>query len=227
MAGRPAAVAFDVVETLINLEPMGERFVEVGLPPEAVWAWFPRTLLYGVGLSVVGDYVPFPAAAAESLRTLTRYEISDAGVEYVLAGMGELVAHPDVEPAMRRLDEAGVRMICLTNGTAAMTQSFLDRCGLAGYVERVVPTAELNTWKPPAKVYLHGAAALGLPPGEVALVAVHAWDCHAAKRAGLMAGWAARLEGRYGSIFAAPDVEGADLDEVARGLLALDGERRI
>lgn len=222
MVQRPAAVAFDVVETLISLEPMGDRFADVGLPREAVWAWFPRTLLYGIGLSVVGDYVPFPAAAAESLRALTRYQISDDAVAHVLAGVGELPAHPDVEPAMKHLAAAGVRMICLTNGTAAMTQAFLDRCGLAGYVEAVVATAELNTWKPPAKVYLHGAGTLGLPPERVALVAVHAWDCHAAKRAGLMAGWASRLEGRYGSIFTPPDVTGADLVEVAGALLALD-----
>lgn len=221
MAQRPAAVAFDVVETLISLEPMGDRFVEAGLPREAVWAWFPRTLLYGIGMSVVGDYIPFPAAAAESLRALTRYEIADEAVEHVLAGVGELPAHPDVEPAMSHLAENGVRMICLTNGTAAMTQAFLDRCGLAGYVERVVATAELNTWKPPAKVYLHGAAALGLPPEQVALVAVHAWDCHAAKRAGLMAGWAARLEGGYGEIFVPADVTGSDLVDVAHGLVAL------
>ncbi len=222
MAQRPAAVAFDVVETLISLEPMGDRFAEVGLPRDAVWAWFPRTLVYGIGMSVVGDYIPFPAAAAEALRALTRYEIPDDAVAHVLAGVGELPAHPDVEPAMKHLAENGVRMICLTNGTAAMTQAFLDRCGLAGYIEQVIATAELNTWKPPARVYLHGAAALALPPEQVALVAVHAWDCHAAKRAGLMAGWASRLEGGYGGIFTPADVVGRDLLEVAHGLVTLD-----
>ncbi len=218
---RAAAVAFDVVETLISLEPMGDRFEEVGLPREAVWAWFPRTLLYGIGLSVVGDYVPFPVAAAEALRAVSRYTLSEAAVAQVLAGVGELPAHPDVEPAMQALAAGGVRMICLTNGAAAMTQAFLDRCSLAGYVEAVIATAELNTWKPPAKVYLHGAASLGLAPERVALVAAHAWDCHAAKRAGLMAGWTSRLEGQYGSIFTPADVSGADLVEVAAGLLAL------
>src|ERR1041384_7986716 len=113
MERRPAAVAFDVMETLISLAPMGDRFVEVGLPREAVWAWFPRTLLYGLGLSVVGDYVPFPVAAAEALRMIARYEISDDAVAHVLAGVRELPAHPDVEPAMAHLAANGVRMICL------------------------------------------------------------------------------------------------------------------
>lgn len=220
MALRPAAVAFDVVETLMSLAPMGARLERVGLPAPLVAAWFPRTLLYGVGMSVAGDYVPFPVAAAEALRAVSRYTLAEDAVEEVMAGFAELPAHPDVEPAMRALAEGGIRMICLTNGTAAGTEAFLRREGLDHYIERVVATQELQTWKPPARVYLHGAAALGLPPDRVALVAAHAWDCHAAKRAGLMAGWVSRLEGQYGQIFTPADVVGADLVEVAEALLA-------
>ena len=52
-------------------------------------------------------------------------------------------------------------------------------------------------------------------------MAVHAWDCHGAKRAGLTTGWESRLEHRYGTLFAQPDVTGTDLAEVADGLLSL------
>ncbi len=222
MPVRPVAVAFDVNETLISLEPMGKRLESVGLPAGALQAWFPRTLLYGLGMAVAGDYVSFPEAGAEALRAVSRYTLDDAAVAEVMAGFKDLPAHPDVEPAMRALADGGIRMICLTNGAAAVTQHFLERQGLASYVERVVATAEVDTWKPAPEVYLHGAASLGLRPDQVALVAAHAWDCHAAKRAGLMAGWAGRLEGEYGRIFAPADVMGADLVEVAAGLLALD-----
>jgi 2-haloacid dehalogenase len=37
----------------------------------------------------------------------------------------------------------------------------------------------------------------------------------------MMSGWAARLEGKFGEIFLPADVMGADLVEVAEGLLAL------
>lgn len=221
MATRPAAVAFDVVETLMSLHPLTERFTAVGLPARAVREWFPRLLLYGVGLSVAGDYVPFPEAAAEALRAVSGYRLDDAHVEYVLAGFAELPAHPDVAPAMATLADGGVRMICLTNGTADTTESFQRRAGLAGYVERVVATAEVSSWKPPALVYRHAAEVLGLPPERVALVAAHAWDCHGADRAGLTTGWVSRLETSYGRLFAPPDVTGADLTDVAQGLLNL------
>jgi 2-haloacid dehalogenase len=218
---RPVAVAFDVVETLISLEPLGERLQDVGLPADAVQALFPRTLLYGLGLSVVGDYIPFPVAAGEALRAISRGRLTDEQVAHVISGFGELPAHPDVAPCMKTLAEGGVRMICLTNGSAAITRGFLDRHGLSDYIESVVVTSEVSTWKPPAVVYHHGCERLGLTPAQVALVAVHAWDCHGAKRAGLMAGWAARAEGKYGDIFVPADVMGEDLQEVAEGLLAL------
>jgi 2-haloacid dehalogenase len=112
-------------------------------------------------------------------------------------------------------------MCCLTNGSAGTTAAFLARARLERYIERVISAAEAGSWKPPARVNHHAAAVLGLPPEQVALVAVHAWDCHGAKRAGLTTGWASRLEGRYGKLFAPADVSGADLTEVAHRLLAL------
>jgi 2-haloacid dehalogenase len=139
----------------------------------------------------------------------------------VLAGFAELPAQPDAEPAMRRLAGAGIRIACLTNGSAEATSAFVARAGLELYVEKVISTAEVRSWKPPPRVYHDAAQVLGLPAQEVALVAVHAWDCHGAKRAGLTTGWASRLEHRSGTLFAQPDVTGTDLADVAGGLLNL------
>jgi 2-haloacid dehalogenase len=52
-------------------------------------------------------------------------------------------------------------------------------------------------------------------------VAVHSWDVHGARQAGLLTGWASRLEGQFPAIFDRPAVIGADLVEVVEGLLAL------
>ncbi len=222
MAHRPDAIAFDVVETLMALEPLGERFEQVGLPAHAVREWFPRILLYGIGMDAIGSYAPFPQAAAAALRTVARNRLTEEQVSYVIAGMRELPAHPDIEPGMKILRKGGIRLSCLTNGAPEVTQGFLDRAGLAGYVEAVMTTSELQCWKPPAKVYHHAATTLGLPPERVMLIACHAWDCNGAKRAGLMAGFVARAEGAYDDTFFAPaDVVGETLVEVAEQLVAL------
>jgi 2-haloacid dehalogenase len=221
MALRPAVVAFDVIETLMPLEPLRDRFTTAGLPAHLLELWFTRTLRDGMALAATGDYAPFAVVAAQALRIVSGYRAGDEAVGYILAGLGELPAHPDVLPAARLLAGAGIRLACLTNGSAAVTAAFVQRAGLGAYVERVISVEEAGTWKPPAAVYRHAASVLGVEPGGLALVAAHAWDCHGASRAGLVAGWVSRLEQQYSPIFTPPDVSGSDLTEVARGLLDL------
>src|SRR5580692_6168360 len=43
MTNRPAVVAFDVIETLMSLEPLRARLVEIGQPPHLLEAWHTRT----------------------------------------------------------------------------------------------------------------------------------------------------------------------------------------
>ncbi|SNR80132.1 2-haloacid dehalogenase [Haloechinothrix alba] len=221
MTARPGRVVFDVVETLMALEPLRQRFSAVGLAPETLERWFDRVLRDGMALSLAGDYEPFPRVAAAALRTLSGGRLGESDVEHVLSGFGELRAHPDADPAMRALADAGVPMACLTNGTEQATTAFLARTGLDRYVDVVISVADAGSWKPPAHVYRYALDRLGTLPARTALVAVHAFDCHGAKRAGLTTGWASRLEGHYPEIFTRADVEEDDLVGVARGLLAL------
>ncbi len=221
MTHRPAVVAFDVIETLMSLEPLRERLTGIGQPPHLLEAWYTRTLRDGMALSATGDFVPFTDVAESALRGLTSYAISDEQVAEVMAGFGELPAFPDALPAMTTLTEAGLRVACLTNGSASLTSSFLDRAGLASLVDRVVSVSDVYRWKPSKMVYLYAAEVLDVPPQWMALVAAHDWDCHGAKRAGLMAGWVSRTSGGYGAPFEPPDVVGEDLTEVAAKLLAL------
>lgn len=221
---RPRAVAFDVVETLMPLEPLRGRLAEVGQPAHVLETWFLRTLRDGVALSATGEFHPFPAVARQALDVATGHTAGGADLDYVLAGFDVLAPHPDVEPAMRRLAAGGVRVSCLTNGTERVTYGFLQRSGLAGYVEHVITVEQIGVWKPAAAVYRAAADRLGVFPGQMALVAAHAWDCHGAKRAGCMTGWVDRFEGSYGELFAPADVRGASLVEVAGRLLELPQE---
>jgi 2-haloacid dehalogenase len=213
---RPAAVAFDVIGTLMSLEPLRDRLPR----PDLLEAWYTRTLRDGMALSASGGYADFPDVAAAALRAVTDYTITDPQVARVMAGFAELPAFPDVQPAVQQLHVAGVRVVCLTNGTANSTGAFLDRTGLRRYVERVISVAEVGRWKPATIVYRYAAEVLDLPPDRVALVAAHDWDCHGAKAAGLITGWVSRKSGGYNPLFLAPDVTESDLGEVTSSLLA-------
>ncbi|KAA8946939.1 HAD family hydrolase [Mycobacterium sp.] len=221
MLHRPRTVVFDVVETLMSLEPLRSRFADVGLAPTLLERWLDRLLRDGMALTLAGSYHPFPAVAAAALRSLARGALDDDAVGYVLAGFGALPAHPDVEPALGMLAQAGISLVCLSNGTAEATTNFLARNNLAGYVDTIISGAEVSSWKPSWQIYDHAARIVASPASKVALIAVHAFDCHGAKSAGWVTGWASRLEGHYAEVFSPADIVGDDLTEVATGLLAL------
>lgn len=221
MPSRPRVVAFDVVQTLMSLESMRLRLSEAGLPGSTLERWFDRILRDGMALTLAGDYAPFPVLAASGLRTLASGDMSDEAVDHVMAGFAELREQSDAEPAIRMLAGAGISVVCLTNGPAESTQNFLKRTTLDRYVDDVISVEDVRMWKPAGNVYAYALRRLGRPAEEVAMVAVHAWDCHGAQRAGFTTGWAGRLESHFPEIFERPDVMGDDLIEVARGLLAL------
>jgi 2-haloacid dehalogenase len=221
---RPLAVAFDVLETLLDLKPLHDRFAEIGQPGHLVQPWFLRVQRDCMALTLSGDAADFHAAARQALRTESGQGVTEEQIDHVLDAFGTLPAHPDADPAMHRLTAAGVRVGCLTVGSPDTTAKFLQQAGLARHVEQVVTAQDVGTWKPAPAVYRFTAEAFGVSVDRLALVAVHAWDCHGAKRAGCLAGWCSRLEGAYGDVFTPPDVTGDDLEQVVEGLLGLPGD---
>jgi len=219
---RPAVVAFDMIDTLMSLEPLRERLTEAGQPPHLLEAWYTRTLRDGMALSATGDYASFSDVAESSLRGLTSYSISDEQVAQIMAGFSELPAFPDAVSAVTSLTDAGLRVACLTNGSSFLASSFVNRSGLGALVDRVISVGEVYRWKPATVVYLYAAEVMGVPPERMAMVAAHDWDCHGAKRAGLTTGWVSRKAGGFGAPFASPDVIGESLTEVVAKLLALE-----
>ena len=119
MSRRPAVVAFDVIETLMSLEPLRARLADIGQPPGLLEAWYTRTLRDGMALSATGDYVAFTDVAESALRGLTNYSLSDEQVAQIMAGFTELPAFPDAVPAITALTEAtvtGSNLMPLDNG---------------------------------------------------------------------------------------------------------------
>ncbi len=106
-------------------------------------AWYTRTLRDGMALSATGDFVAFADVAAAALRALTHYTISDEQVAQVMGGFDELPAFPDALPAITSLTGAGVRVACLSNGSADLVSSFVNRSGLRSLVNRVITVGEV------------------------------------------------------------------------------------
>jgi len=221
MPGRPDVVVFDVLETLLKLDPLAERLTEIGQPAALLGPWFMRFQRDAMALTLAGDIAPFEPVARQALRTETRHALSEADIDYVLSGFATLPTFDDAAPALRTLSEAGVTVACLTVGSPENTRRFLEGAGLSEFVDHVITAQDAGVWKPHPEIYRFAAKQMNIPLERMALVAVHAWDCHGAKRAGAMAGWCARLELEPGDVFLPADVTGETLVEVADKLLAL------
>lgn len=219
---RPDAAVFEVLETIFPLEPLRPRLASLGLAGE-LELFFARVLRDALALDATGTFEPFRDIASGTLEVLAaQHGLSPdrASIEAVLDGLRTLDPHPDVRPAMERLRAAGVAVATLSNGGAEPTRGLLERAGLLPLVARVMGTDEIRRYEPARDTYLHAAGALGLPPGRVALVSVHAWSLEGARRAGLVTAWASRLEKRHHPVLRPPDVSGATLLEVAERLLS-------
>jgi 2-haloacid dehalogenase len=108
------AVAFDVNETLFSLDRLRPAFTDAGLDPRLVPLWFAGLLRDGFALTASGGYRPFAEVAAETLYGLDE-RVDDAAVATVTAAMRQLQPHPDVEPALRALHDAGLPVATLTS----------------------------------------------------------------------------------------------------------------
>jgi 2-haloacid dehalogenase len=221
MADRLDVVVFDVLETLLNLDPLATRLEEVGQSAALLGPWFMRFQRDAMALTLAGDAAPFEPVARQALRTETRHVLSETDIDHVLAGFATLPAFDDAAPAMRMLSQAGITVGCLTVGSPGNTRRFLDGAGLVEFVNHVITAKAAGVWKPHPEIYRFAAKQLHTPIERMALVAVHAWDCHGAKRAGALAGWCARLEHKPGDVFLNADVTGESLVEVADKLLTL------
>ena len=215
---RPDVVAFDVNETLLDLAPVRAALVEAGEPELLLGTVFARTLLTGMAASLAGSWCRFrdafdAALAQESdLPADARAAVADA--------FGELAPHSDVEPALRRLVQAGVRVVTLTHGSPGVAEAGLARGGITPLVEQTLSSETIRAWKPSREVYLWAAGACGVAPDRMALVAAHGWDVQGAQRAGLTGAWFPRSERSFPAVYGAPHVQADSLAGVVDALLA-------
>ena len=95
--------------------------------------------------------------------------------------------------------------------------------------QRLLSAEDFKHYKPDPEVYLGAAAALGLTPGQVMMVAAHKQDLRAARAAGLRSAFVERAleKGPSGRADRLPDAESdlqaSDFIDLARQLEATDG----
>ena len=222
MPERPIIV-FDVNETLLDLDAIRPVFDRVFNDPAAMRLWFANLITYSEALTLTGVYVPFTDVGGAVLRMLAATRgltISDADSAELTDRFATMPPHPEVPPALRRLRDHGFRLFTLTDNTLEISGRQLDRAGVIHMFERRFSVDEtVRRHKPAPEAYHSVAAALGVDPGDICLIASHVWDTLGA----VAAGWQAALILREGNapldVGPQPDYIGKDLDVIADQLI--------
>jgi len=216
-----SVIVFDVNETLSDLEPMRQRFTDIGLPAQLAQTWFAQVLRDGFALAAAGGSTTFSTIADGVLRSLFPQHApdrdADQAVQHVLQGFSSLHVHPDVPAGVRALASQGLRLVTLTNGATRVADTLLTSAGVREQFERFLSVEDAGRWKPTRESYTYAARECAVPPVELMLVAVHPWDIDGAARAGLQTAWTDRTGvAPYPSYFAMPDLTVSGVDELAR-----------
>jgi 2-haloacid dehalogenase len=216
---------FDVNETLLDLGALDPHFERVFGEASARQAWFGQFLALWLTEMLTGEYTNFGTIGGGALEMVAKrqgVDLSDEDKQRILGDMQELPPHPEVEDALGRLRDAGIRLAALTNSTQQVADAQIGNSGLRDYFEQVLSADTVQRLKPAPEPYRMAAESLGVEVGQVRLVAAHAWDVVGAMRAGCAAAFVARPGMVLNPLAAPPDVVGADLREVAAQILEIE-----
>ena len=168
------------------------------------------------------DYVPLDILHRENLDlVLARLGLATVFDEDTLRDFARdwerLDPWPDVVPGLSALRAHGLIAPCSNGSTALMAH--LARH--AGFNWDAITGADVaRNYKPQAVVYRASAAALGLEPQDVMMIAAHEGDLEAARAAGLQTGYVPRPLEFGDAVDATPkgtwDVHGETLPEIVR-----------
>jgi 2-haloacid dehalogenase len=214
---------FDVNETLLDLAALDPLFERVFGDASVRRLWFNQMLQSAFVATMTDAYVTFGESAAAALRMTEERqgaEVSEDDRQEILSGLRNLPPHPEVPESLDRLLEAGFRLATLTNSTQEVAEAQIENAGLTDRFEQILSADTAKRLKPAPAPYRMAARALEIPERGMRLVAAHAWDVAGALRAGCAAAFVARQP--FDPLVERPDVVGADLAEVADGIIAAE-----
>jgi len=218
----PRVCVFDVNETLLDLSGLDSAFARVFGDASVRQAWFQQVLQSAFVATVTDAYADFSAVGRAALTMTAERRgvaLSDQDSQEILDGMRHLPPHPDARESLERLRDAGLRLAALTNSPPQVAEAQLTNAGLRDLFEQALSADRVRRLKPAPAPYRMAADKLGVPIGQIRLVAAHAWDVAGAMRAGCAAAFVARPGQVLDPLAPRPDVVGPDLHAVASAIL--------
>lgn len=220
---RPKVIIFDVNETLLDLAPLKTSVGKaLNGREDLLPLWFSTMLHYSLVETLSGSYHGFGEIGTAALMMVAQsqgieLEYAEAQ-EAVVTPLNSLPPHADVVAGLQALKANGFRIVSLTNSSAQGVEAQFRNAGLTKLVEKRYSVESVKKFKPHPDTYQMVLDDLGVKPGEVLMVAAHAWDLAGAKNVGLQTAFVARPGKALYANVAQPDYVVKDLLELVKRL---------
>lgn len=212
-------VVFDIIGTCFSLSKPRAKLVEFGAPTYALDLWFAQTLRDAFALSHAGGYKPLKQVLeAELPRTMQMLNVNLATTHLasIIESFAELDLQPEALEAFKILNDAGWRLVALTNGSENSTRQLLERANAIDYFDSIFSCDAVEKTKPHPDVY-------NLVKSNTVIatwmIAAHAWDIAGAARAGLKTAFINKQEKDYLAIYPPPEIVALDLVAAANKIV--------
>lgn len=189
------AIVFDLFGTLLDIGSLRAELLPVikDFKP-FVQTWRDRLLTYMLATAAMRRYESFDELADHALlyaASLHHVSMSDAYRKTLVDGWRFLRPFPDVVPALRSLNEAGIQIGALTNASAETSAAAIANAGLSELIHALLSVESIRTYKPDPKAYQlissHFAAT-----ERVWFVTSEGWDATGAAEVGMRVVWCNR-----------------------------------
>ncbi|MHA6265740.1 haloacid dehalogenase type II [uncultured Aliiroseovarius sp.] len=218
------AIVFDAYGTLLDVYSVGALAEKLfpGKGAAIAITWRDKQIEYTRLRTMCDRFVDFWQVTGDALD----YACDAQGVDLtadartaLMAEYEELTAFAENHAALTRLQDAGMPMAVLTNGSAGMIAAALKAAKLAGFFDHVLSVDSVQKFKTAPEVYQMGPDAFGCAASEILFVSSNCWDICGATWFGYHTIWLNRYDQPMERLGVEPSARGKTLTDVADYLL--------
>jgi len=181
--------------------------------PHLAADWRRKQLEYTWLRSLAGAHVDFWQVTQDALDwALEAAKLDDPSLRARLLDLyRRLAPFPEVPQVLRTLQDKGVRLAILSNGSEPMLADAVASAGLSGEFDAVLSVDAVGIFKPAPAVYDMVGARFGLTPAEVLFVSSNGWDICSGAAYGFRTLWVNRAGAPLDRLHGAPEHAASDL----------------
>jgi 2-haloacid dehalogenase len=215
----PRGFLFDAYGTLFDVHSVVMR-AGAGIPGDLQklsQLWRQKQLEYTWLRSLMELYEDFWSVTEAALRfalSQLAIEATEHQVQELMQAYLSPAAFGDARATLEALK--GVPVGILSNGSTSMLDSAVKASELEIYFNAIISVDRVKTYKPAPRVYALGPELLKLPARDILFVSANAWDVAGAKAFGYRVCWCNRSGAKMENLGFTPDLEVANLGQVAR-----------